>query len=1062
MTTVRSLQKMISVRRAMTFLTVAALSCSLSGCGGGGGGGSDSGSGSGDPSGSAVIGENEYSANCAGCHGAEGQGGVGPALNDVAYTLEELIDTIDSTMPPSNPSACEGDCAEDVAEYIFAELMGEDIPVDDDEEPEPDVTASEYYEQHVETDIVQSKCALCHTNGGLAQSTDLLFTQGNNRASRNEAVLTNFFYSQDDAYTYILSKVRGGSAHGGGVQLACEDSGFSALENFLQLLMGDDAPSDELCAEAFWEGIEMADAQHTLRRASLIIAGRLPGDDELLLAETGESGLRQALRNIMEGENFHEFLLRGANDRLLTKAFVGDGDLKFGDRHDVHYPELSNRSYAANIAAMEGDENADGEFITLLNGFRFAGAMAPLKLIAHIVENDRPYTEILTADYTMVNPHTNTIFRSEVEFEDESDLLTFKPGLNRGQILEDSDAEVIREEKSLGPFVASHGGFIDYPHAGLLNDVALLNRYPSTDTNRNRGRSRWTYYQFLNFDIEKSAARSTDPEDLADTNNPTLNNPACTACHSTLDPIAGAFQNYGDKGHYRGSNGGLHSLPTSYTNDNDSLFESGDLWYREMLEPGFKGEIVETENSLQVLAQRITDDDRFANSVVSFWWQALMSGAIQDAPELVSDKTYQAQFVAYEAQQETIQTLAADFKSGASGDTVFNLKDLLVDMAMSPWFRAASSKVELSEEQDVSLAVAGIGRLLTPEELALKTQAVTGILWGETENENSIDPRYDNLKDKFSTYYGGIDSFGITTRATELTPLMSNVAMRQALAISCPAVVMDFQRNVGDRLLFDSIDLSITPMTEATVQFDVGEHGSPISYQSALVVNRVGDKKLRFTIDNPAGSGNQNNRRVYIDRVQLSGPTGAVILSLEAEDIVASGGTALDYDGSASGNVDTTDGYTTWSMNSGYIEIPVTIDQMGNYQVTAIAYSSPIEDGVNPLLSAQINSVEYSTQNMGAIRIKEQLKALHKRFLGEELSSTSDELEASLALFQQLWLQRWDSGDEFALSDAADESCEAPEGVVFSDDDLQDPQYLASTWSRMLLYFMTDYKYLHE
>lgn len=107
----------------------------------------------------------------------------------------------------------------------------------------------------------------------------------------------------------------------------------------------------------------------------------------------------------------------------------------------------------------------------------------------------------------------------------------------------------------------------EYPHAGILNTTVFLLRYPTTPTNRNRPRSRWTYYHFLGLDIEKSASRTTDPEALADTSNPTLHNPACTVCHGALDPVAGAFQNYGDQGLYRDKWGGLDSLDEFYKHD---------------------------------------------------------------------------------------------------------------------------------------------------------------------------------------------------------------------------------------------------------------------------------------------------------------------------------------------------------------------------------------------------------------------------------------------------------------------------------------------------------------
>ena len=98
----------------------------------------------------------------------------------------------------------------------------------------------------------------------------------------------------------------------------------------------------------------------------------------------------------------------------------------------------------------------------------------------------------------------------------------------------------------------------------MLNTQAFLNRYPSTETNRNRARARWTFYHFLGVDIEKSAPRTTDPIALADTDNPTLKNSACTVCHQVLDPVAGAYQHYGDIGFYHESRGGLDSLPFNY------------------------------------------------------------------------------------------------------------------------------------------------------------------------------------------------------------------------------------------------------------------------------------------------------------------------------------------------------------------------------------------------------------------------------------------------------------------------------------------------------------------
>ena len=61
----------------------------------------------------------------------------------------------------------------------------------------------------------------------------------------------------------------------------------------------------------------------------MIFAGRIPTDAEYAAVEGGdESVLRATVRGLMEGPQFHEFLLRASNDRLLT------------DRRD---PEVINR-----------------------------------------------------------------------------------------------------------------------------------------------------------------------------------------------------------------------------------------------------------------------------------------------------------------------------------------------------------------------------------------------------------------------------------------------------------------------------------------------------------------------------------------------------------------------------------------------------------------------------------------------------------------------------------------------------------------------------------------------
>ena len=227
---------------------------------------------------------------------------------------------------------------------------------------------------------------------------------------------------------------------------------------------------------------------------------------------------------------------------------------------------LCVENYRRRKAALESGTARDyQEYKDWYHGVQYGARRAPLELIAHVAENDLPYTEVLTADYIMANPTAAAAYVAPTRFDDPEDVHEFKPSrvvsyYRKGEGFEDEYDDAVGAPRILDPGPLA----TDLPHAGILSTKAFLERYPTTATNRNRARSRWTYYHFLGLDIEKSASRTTDPDALADTNNPTLHNPACTVCHTVMDPVAGTFQNYGDEGLYRDQWGGLDSLDGFY------------------------------------------------------------------------------------------------------------------------------------------------------------------------------------------------------------------------------------------------------------------------------------------------------------------------------------------------------------------------------------------------------------------------------------------------------------------------------------------------------------------
>ena len=117
--------------------------------------------------------------------------------------------------------------------------------------------------------------------------------------------------------TRILNKIQGVS-HGGGVQVPVGSADFANMEDFLGLL-GEQFASAALTPETLFDTVVLASNRKTLRRAALIFAGRIPTDEEYAAVEDGDEwSLRAAILGLMEGPQFHEFLIRASNDRLLT------------------------------------------------------------------------------------------------------------------------------------------------------------------------------------------------------------------------------------------------------------------------------------------------------------------------------------------------------------------------------------------------------------------------------------------------------------------------------------------------------------------------------------------------------------------------------------------------------------------------------------------------------------------------------------------------------------------------------------------------------------------------
>jgi len=247
-------------------------------------------------------------------------------------------------------------------------------------------------------------------------------------------------------------------------------------------------------------------------------------------------------------------------------------------------------------------------------------------------------------------------------------------------------------------------------------------------------------------------------------------------------------------------------LPWSYKEDPNSGFQHGDTWYRDMRTPGFEGMYANKGfYSMPWLGRAIANDPRFPKATVAFWWKAVMGTTPVIAPMEMSDADYNDQLALFNAQDKAMSELGEKFmRSG------FNAKDLFVEMAMSEWFRSATT----DSNSMVATVNVGARRLLSVEELEAKIEDVTGMefnSWGTHSGELEQNKKLLTSNQQFRVAAGGGDMVTVKNRAEKTTTLIANTAEMAAMRMMCGAVIKDFDTN---GVMFRGIDRNTTDPTK--------------------------------------------------------------------------------------------------------------------------------------------------------------------------------------------------------------------------------------------------------
>jgi hypothetical protein len=625
------------------------------------------------------------------------------------------------------------------------------------------VSTREYFTTEVYGKALTT-CASCHTPGGQAIQAGAKFQIF--RDTYPDFVTANINAMKDYAQLEIhgkpvlLIKPLGQRQHGGGAVLTADSDEYKILSKFVNDLR---AGNETTCNGGAQLGVTLLSNQETARKASLLLAGRYPTDEELA-SVASDDGLDQLVLKLTNEELFYDLLRETWNDALLTArgldAGVGNTYNNAPQLYDDTYPGYTpeNRQWASTSVTDE-----------------------PLRYIEFVVRNNLPFSDVVAGNYVVANPYTAKLY-----------------GLPHDKALApDSVLEWKRIDFSPVQNQTNNGATktLGVPVAGVLSTPAFLQRWETTPTNKGRKRSRIVLKNFLATDIFKFAQRPVDSTALTSVQNPTRNSAMCSVCHSVIDPIAGGFRGFDE--------------------NNLTRFNPGDKWHDDLLPPGINTVQMPPDDygsAIMWLGAQIPNDARFGIAVAQVMFRSIIGEDPLSFPQEKDAPDYADKVRAYDVQNDWFVKTGAEFTANR-----FDLRKLVLTLVKSEYFRAKAGDTTKDALHDGL----GQGRLLTPEMLGRKYRAVTGVYFynNTTADKNPLRARDGYLRNDliqdadWRLVYGGIDSGDVTKRTETMSPLMVATSQYTASVVACRATSFDFTKPQALRRLFRNVELNTVPFT---------------------------------------------------------------------------------------------------------------------------------------------------------------------------------------------------------------------------------------------------------
>ena len=652
----------------------------------------------------------------------------------------------------------------------------------------PACSSQSYFESTAWPQVF-SVCSACHVPNGMSGGTRFVLKP----PSAPNALALNFAIAGSAARaltqngtSLFLLKPTGKIPHGGGTVITDGTPQAAVLAEMVRQF--DDPAEIEACGGAVRspvDGLIMANASDTLRKASLQLAGRVPTTAELAAAAASDpntlAGLDPILTAMMGEDGFYNRLKEMWNDLLLTDKNRFEGGFTYLSVYGVPDSLLSTKYCEAANWFNYSERTQTAQANMCINATESL-AREPLEFVSHVVKNNHPFTEILTAQYRLFNVYEATIFGL--------DLTPYAGHM--------SDPTFFVETR----FPAMHGpNGLAEEYAGLVTTTSFLFRYNSTGSNRNRGRAHRYYKFFLDRDVMKSFTR-LDLSTIDLTKSPWRYDPQCTSCHATIDPVAGAMQHW------------TNCYDIQEVQYYAQRYCSGPTWYpdSDMFQPGTGPGAAaaltpaQLPTAMAVLANTTVADANFARAVATLAFVDLTGHPALDPPADPTSPDYAGLDAAYNLQASTIDTLSQGFIASN-----FDFKKLLIAVVKTPAFRAQNA----DKPGRLELTALGGGTITTPEILDRKIASVVGAPWMSPGGLSNPAPSlYDppgwlSSLQKFRILAGGIDSNNVLNRQRNSGALSVSVVQRMALEIACQYTAWDFAQDAASRNLFPSVERSV-------------------------------------------------------------------------------------------------------------------------------------------------------------------------------------------------------------------------------------------------------------